>query len=202
MQNPTTKSGKSYRPASQFVLELRSRRGWSQEKLAEKSVLSPRTIQNLEGGKPTHRATIAKVAAALGVPTIECIAPTVTGPDNHVRSSLNNPGCDIPLCPYRGLLAFREEDAEIFFGRESLIELLKEKLEQKHIVQVSGPSGSGKSPLVAAGLIPALERSDSVADALLSSWNRSVQICCIGINAGSRAGPGRDIACCPPAKAP
>ena len=70
-------------------------------------------------------------------------------------------GCDIPPCPYRGLFAFWEEDSEVFFGRESLIQLLTEKLEQKHIVQVSGPSGSGKSSLVAAGLIPALKRSDS-----------------------------------------
>src|SRR5258708_40360991 len=62
-------------------------------------------------------------------------------------------------CPYKGLFAFWEEDAEIFFGRESLIQLLKEKLEQKHIIQVSGPSGSGKSSLVAAGLIPPLRRS-------------------------------------------
>jgi hypothetical protein len=68
---------------------------------------------------------------------------------------------DIPLCPYRGLFPFWEEDAEVFFGRESLIQLLKEKLEHKHIIQVSGPSGSGKSSLVAAGLIPALKRSDS-----------------------------------------
>ena len=75
--------------------------------------------------------------------------------------SLAKPGCDIPLCPYRGLCAFWEEDAEVFFGRESLIQLLKEKLEQKHIVQVSGASGSGKSSLVAAGLVPALKHSDS-----------------------------------------
>ena len=68
---------------------------------------------------------------------------------------------DIPLCPYRGLFSFWEKDAEVFFGRESLIQLLKEKLEHKHIIQVSGPSGSGKSSLVAAGLIPALKRSDS-----------------------------------------
>ena len=66
----------------------------------------------------------------------------------------------IPLCPYRGLFPFWEDDAEVFFGRESLIQLLREKLEQKPIVQVSGPSGSGKSSLVAAGLIPALKRSD------------------------------------------
>ena len=101
------------------------------------------------------------VAAALGGPTTECIESGVTRPDNNGRSSLTNPGCDIPPCPYRGLFAFWEEDAEIFFGRESLIQLLEEKLEQKDIVQVSGPSGSGKSSLVAAGLIPALKRSDS-----------------------------------------
>jgi hypothetical protein len=67
----------------------------------------------------------------------------------------------IPPCPYKGLFPFWEEDAEVFFGRESLIQLLREKLEQKQIIQVSGPSGSGKSSLVAAGLIPALKRSDS-----------------------------------------
>jgi hypothetical protein len=82
-----------------------------------------------------------------------------TGPEQQ-NPSPAKPGCDIPLCPYRGLFAFWEEDAEVFFGRESLIQFLKEKLEKKHIIQVSGPSGSGKSSLVAAGLIPALKRSD------------------------------------------
>lgn len=65
------------------------------------------------------------------------------------------------LCPYKGLFAFWEQDADVFFGRESLIQLLTEKLDQNHIVQVSGPSGSGKSSLVAAGLTPALKCSDS-----------------------------------------
>ena len=65
------------------------------------------------------------------------------------------------LCPYKGLFAFWEQDAEVFFGRESLTQLLVDKLDQKHIVQVSGPSGSGKSSLVAAGLIPALKTSDT-----------------------------------------
>jgi tetratricopeptide (TPR) repeat protein len=65
------------------------------------------------------------------------------------------------LCPYKGLFAFWEQDAEVFFGRESLTQLLVDKLDQKHIVQVSGPSGSGKSSLVAAGLIPALKISDT-----------------------------------------
>jgi tetratricopeptide (TPR) repeat protein len=124
-------------------------------------MLSTRTIQNLEGGKPTHRTTITKVASALGVAINECIAFAVPESGDALASSITNAGRSAPLCPYRGLLAFREEDADVFFGRELLIELLKEKLEQKNIVQVSGPSGSGKSSLVAAGLIPALKRSDS-----------------------------------------
>jgi ABC-type glutathione transport system ATPase component len=100
-------------------------------------------------------------ASPAKAPAAEYSASAVTGPDNNIRSSLQNPGSDIPTCPYRGLFAFWEEDAEVFFGRESLIQRLEAKLEQKHIVQVSGPSGSGKSSLVAAGLIPALKRSGS-----------------------------------------
>lgn len=59
------------------------------------------------------------------------------------------------------MLAFREQDAEDFFGREALVDVLEQKLAQKNLVQVSGCSGSGKSSLIAAGLIPALKRSGS-----------------------------------------
>lgn len=142
------------RPAWQTVVELRSRRGWSQEKLAEKSILSVRTIQNLERGKSIHLGTIAKVAEALGVPPKECI----TSPAPREALSV---GIEIPPCPYKGLLAFREEDADIFFGREALLDILKEKLARGNIIQVSGCSGSGKSSLISAGLIPALKSSDS-----------------------------------------
>ena len=86
--------------------------------------------------------------------------PAPTGLEQQTPSRAKA-GCGMPPCPYRGLFAFWEEDSDVFFGRESLIQLLKDKLEEKHIVQVSGPSGSGKSSLVAAGLIPALKRADS-----------------------------------------
>jgi tetratricopeptide (TPR) repeat protein/transcriptional regulator with XRE-family HTH domain len=161
-QNPATEQRNVVQPASQVIVEWRGHRGWSQEKLAEKSLLAPRTIQNIEQGRPTHRATIAKVAVALGVAPSDCIAPgTASAWRNQPRPAFPDVGCDLPPCPYRGLLAFREEDADVFFGRESLTELLESKLEQRAIIQVSGPSGSGKSSLVAAGLIPALKRSDS-----------------------------------------
>ena len=51
--------------------------------------------------------------------------PESTGSERQSPSPAK-PGCDIPPCPYRGLFAFWEEDAEVFFGRESLFQLLKE----------------------------------------------------------------------------
>ncbi len=61
-------------------------------------------------------------------------------------------------CPYRGLEAFREEDASLFFGREQDTAQLIERLRSTRFVAVLGPSGSGKSSLVRAGLLPAVRR--------------------------------------------
>jgi len=58
--------------------------------------------------------------------------------------------------PYRGLFAFREKDAPYFFGRETFTSLLAEKVRTESLVALSGPSGSGKSSVVYAGLIPHL----------------------------------------------
>ncbi len=59
-------------------------------------------------------------------------------------------------CPYRGLEAFREEDADLFFGREEDVARVVERLRVTRFLAVLGPSGSGKSSLVSAGLVPAL----------------------------------------------
>lgn len=64
--------------------------------------------------------------------------------------------------PYRGLEAFREEDADLYVGREQDIARLLEHLRGSRFVAVMGPSGSGKSSLVHAGLLPAIRR-DGVA---------------------------------------
>nr|MCU0482209.1 hypothetical protein [Anaerolineae bacterium] len=59
--------------------------------------------------------------------------------------------------PYRGLRALREEDVPIFFGRtlESLD--VRTRAENKRVVAVLGASGSGKSSLVMAGVLPKLK---------------------------------------------
>jgi WD40 repeat protein/class 3 adenylate cyclase len=60
--------------------------------------------------------------------------------------------------PYKGLRAFAEDDAEDFFGREVLAEHLVERLGQMRFLAVVGPSGSGKSSVVRAGLVPRLRK--------------------------------------------
>jgi serine/threonine protein kinase/WD40 repeat protein len=57
--------------------------------------------------------------------------------------------------PYPGLASFTESDAEYFYGREAEIEAMWRTLEQPHLLAVIGPSGSGKSSFIRAGLIPA-----------------------------------------------
>src|SRR5215469_1946646 len=76
--------------------------------------------------------------------------PDLQGQLKSVRAS---------ICPYRGLLYFREEDAPLFFGREKDVGTLSDAIRQLSFVAVVGASGSGKSSIVRAGLVPSL-RSD------------------------------------------
>lgn len=76
---------------------------------------------------------------------------------------------DPPRNPYKGLAAFRSEDAGDFFGRDSLIAELVEMVlklvtpdrhadANKRLLALLGPSGSGKSSVVMAGLLPRLQQ--------------------------------------------
>ena len=62
------------------------------------------------------------------------------------------------ICPYRGLLYFREEDALFFCGRETAVQQVVAAVKGHSLIAVVGASGSGKSSVVRAGLIPALRR--------------------------------------------
>ena len=65
------------------------------------------------------------------------------------------------VCPFRGLLPYREEDAPFFFGRDGYTRQLVELIQQHSFVMVLGASGSGKSSVVRAGLSPQLRRAEN-----------------------------------------
>ena len=100
----------------------------------------------------------------------------VTGDNNQVRMVIYQsvterrdaqepPSTEIGPNPYMGLLAFHEEDADRFFGRERQIARLWDELRdlqvansKPRLLSILGPSGSGKSSLARAGLLPELAR--------------------------------------------
>ncbi|MEJ6486821.1 SUMF1/EgtB/PvdO family nonheme iron enzyme [Nostoc punctiforme UO1] len=83
-------------------------------------------------------------------------------------------------CPFLGLYPFRQENREFFFGRDELIAQLQQKLSEHNFLAVLGTSGSGKSSLVLAGLILALQQQQpSLAIAYMtpsSNPNEQLQI--------------------------
>lgn len=63
-------------------------------------------------------------------------------------------------CPYQGLLPFDRQTADLFFGRRHVVQMVRQRLEFANFVPVIGASGSGKSSVIQAGLIPLLEASN------------------------------------------
>jgi WD40 repeat protein len=90
-------------------------------------------------GLREHTQQVAKLAASQGVS------------DEELE---DRPAAAV--CPYKGLARFEASDAGFFFGRERLVAELVTHLVGAGLVGVVGPSGSGKSSLARAGLLPAL----------------------------------------------
>jgi WD40 repeat protein/DNA-binding SARP family transcriptional activator len=61
-----------------------------------------------------------------------------------------------PACPFKGLASFDVEDAAVFFGRERLVADMIARLPGARLMGIVGPSGSGKSSVLRAGLLAAL----------------------------------------------
>ncbi len=78
-----------------------------------------------------------------------------------LRERVPTESLDVP-CPYPGMRPYSADEAERFYGRSTEIDELLSRLRAKeHEIYVIGPSGSGKSSLVAAGLLPRLIRGVS-----------------------------------------
>jgi len=61
-------------------------------------------------------------------------------------------------CPYKGLISYTDQDADIFCGRNKWIQAIYDDLQQKSFVALTGASGSGKTSLIFGGLIPELRK--------------------------------------------
>jgi WD40 repeat protein/serine/threonine protein kinase len=111
-----------------------------------------RTAVGLTTG-PRAQALFAPIA---GIPLVHESTPTPGGSRDgeHLPSTARL----AVSSPYRGLYAFREEDATFFFGRETFTDRLVHTIQQKNMAAVIGPSGSGKSSVIYAGLIPHLRQ--------------------------------------------
>jgi WD40 repeat protein/DNA-binding SARP family transcriptional activator len=71
------------------------------------------------------------------------------------RAQLAGPDA-MPACPFKGLASFDVEDAPVFFGRERLVADMIARLPGTRLMGIVGPSGSGKSSTMRAGLLAAL----------------------------------------------
>jgi WD40 repeat protein/tRNA A-37 threonylcarbamoyl transferase component Bud32 len=74
----------------------------------------------------------------------------LSGPDTPVRLAAEG------TCPFKGLANFEPVDADYFFGRERLVAELVARLVGVSFLAIVGPSGSGKSSVLRAGLLAAL----------------------------------------------
>jgi WD40 repeat protein/uncharacterized caspase-like protein len=78
------------------------------------------------------------------------------------RSIRTRDDFDLGICPYMGLAAFGEDNSQYFYGREGLILELVHHLRDRSFLAVVGASGSGKSSIVQAGVIPQLRQGKQI----------------------------------------
>lgn len=145
------------------VLRLRS--GFTVRELASRLHVPPATLGGYFSGRhlpgPAYLDLYRSVLLACGVPADE-LNPWL---DALTRARLSSDGrVALPSAPYRGLEPYRAEDAGLFCGREAatsevlvrLAKLCGLERPTSRLLLVVGPSGSGKSSLLRAGVVPAV----------------------------------------------
>ncbi|MEG8275805.1 nSTAND1 domain-containing NTPase [Streptomyces sp. AHA2] len=156
--------------------------------LAERAHYSISTLSSAASGQrlPTLAVTLAYVRACDG---------DVTEWEHRWREVAERLGEEEPgpeesgaAPPYAGLRPFREEDAEWFFGREQLVDDLAGRLERQRFVVVTGASGSGKSSLLRAGLVPRLRPAATVV--VLTPGPRPLEECAVRLGGPAGVAPG------------
>ncbi|MER5354761.1 hypothetical protein ABT093_31060 [Kitasatospora sp. NPDC002551] len=146
-------------PVERFAHELRELRqeagGLTYRAMAARAHYSPAALAQAASGDrlPTLPVVLAYVGACGGD------ADDWTGRWQRASRELAEraaAGDDPAGAPYLGLARFEPGDRELFFGRANLVARLVALVRERRVVALVGPSGSGKSSLLRAGLVPAL----------------------------------------------
>ena len=129
--------------------------GRSDGEIASALFISKKTasvhVANIKGKLgASSRVEIAMLAAKLH------LAPDGVATTQEPRDG-GGPGGTPVMCPFKGLASFDVGDGGYFFGRERVVAELVARLAATTFLAVVGPSGSGKSSVVRAGLVPALQ---------------------------------------------
>ncbi|MFK4271658.1 nSTAND1 domain-containing NTPase [Streptomyces milbemycinicus] len=154
-------------PVQRFAYELRKLRseagGPTYRAMAQRVPYSLTTLSRAAAGDqlPSLPVTLAYVEACGGDPADRSAWEARWREAAEETTGLPAEDDDATP-PYRGLARFEPGDHERFFGREQLVADLLELVRERRFAAVFGPSGSGKSSLLRAGLIPAL-RDDGTA---------------------------------------
>jgi WD40 repeat protein/tRNA A-37 threonylcarbamoyl transferase component Bud32 len=109
-------------------------------------VVDDRTAKAIEGRLPPELG-LAALRAAGSSWAWALVAPGLSAPARAAA------------CPYRGLMTFEADDGDLFFGRQETVASALERLLDGRFLAVVGASGSGKSSLTRAGLVPAFRRA-------------------------------------------
>ncbi|MDJ0842046.1 MAG: tetratricopeptide repeat protein, partial [Acidobacteriota bacterium] len=141
-----------------------------QRKALARVIGETRVVPVLLGGAPRperesdlpaflRRRTWTQLSDAAYHAELKVLARTIRG--NTVEQT---EGAIAETCPFKGLEAFTEADHRFFCGREAITQRLMRHLGTRRFLAVLGPSGSGKSSVVQAGLIPRLrQRGNGIA---------------------------------------
>ncbi len=148
-------------PAERFAYELRLLRqdagGLGYRQLARRAHYSYTALSQAAAGHelPTLEVTLAYVSACGGDAGEWTDRWHRVSDELRAGAAPTSGTCAPDKLPYRGLASFQPADAPWFFGREKLVAELVGRLGSDRLLAVFGPSGSGKSSAVRAGLIPA-----------------------------------------------